>query len=138
MLTISNKSRYGLKATMALAESQGSGLMQTKDIAARQDIPLQFLEQIFNQLRKANIIQSVRGKYGGYKLARPANEITASEIIALLEGGIDFSLDPNDSLDVTNDLFRSAEKKIFEVFAVTLADLADRQKQLRNTLTYHI
>ena len=138
MLTISNKSKYGLKATMALAENQGQGLLQTKDIAAMQDIPRQYLEQIFNQLGKANIIRSVRGKHGGYKLARPAEEIMASEIITLLEGGIDFSLETSDSLDVTNDLFRSAEEKLFEVFEVSLADLAERQKQLRNTITYHI
>ena len=138
MLTISNKSKYGLKATMALAANQGHGLLQIKDIATTQDIPPQYLEQIFNQLRKANIIRSVRGKYGGYELARPAKEIMASEIITNLEGGIDFRVELDDALDVTTALFRKAEKKLFEVFAVNLADLAERQNQLRNTITFHI
>ena len=90
MLTISTKSRYGLKAVLALAENEGQGLLQIREIARMKNIPRQYLEQIFNQLGKARIIRSVRGKNGGYKLARPSREIFAAEIITLLEGGIEF------------------------------------------------
>ena len=71
---------------LALAEFYSSGLLPIKDIAARCDIPHQFLEQIFNRLGKAGIIKSTRGKNGGYQLAMPPQQITVLQIIAALEG----------------------------------------------------
>ncbi|MFN2366690.1 MAG: Rrf2 family transcriptional regulator, partial [Desulfurivibrionaceae bacterium] len=65
MLTLSTKSRYGLKAVLALAENEGRGLLQIREIARLKNIPRHYLEQIFNQLGKAGIIRSVRGKNGG-------------------------------------------------------------------------
>ncbi len=138
MLSLSKKSKYGLKALLALAVSYDQGLLQIKDIAARQDIPRQYLEQIFNQLGKANIIKSVRGKYGGYSLARPPGQILAAEIITLLEGGIEFIPMTNDPTDVVYDLFHKAEKKVLEVLTVSLADLLSQQQLRRNVISYNI
>ena len=138
MLSISNKSKYGLKALLALAENYDQGLLSTKDIAAGHDIPRQFLEQIFNQLGKANIIRSVRGKQGGYKLARPPEEILASEIITLLEGGVEFVSAAADSTDVVHDLLRCAEERLLGAFEVSLAELLSRQVKLRNVIMYNI
>jgi len=137
MLSISTKSKYGLKAVLALAGGHGQGVMQLKDIAAAQAIPRQYLEQIFNQLGKANIIRSVRGKHGGYTLARPPGEITAAEIIGLLEGGIDFTgaADPD---DIVYDLLRTAEEKLQEVLNVSLAELIAGQQQRRRAIFFDI
>lgn len=138
MLTISTKSKYGLKAILALAENEGQGLLQIKEIARLKNIPRQYLEQIFNQLGKARIIRSVRGKNGGYKLARHPREILASEIITLLEGGIEFVGDREEQDEVIDGFFLAAEEKLLESFAVSLEELVARQHLHRNILIFDI
>ncbi len=138
MLSISSKSRYGLKALLALAESFDQGLLPIKEIAARQDIPRQYLEQIFNRLGKAEIIRSTRGKRGGYQLARPPAEIMVSEIIILLEGGIELASRTDDPTDVVNALFRRMEKKLLEVLGLSLADLLAQLQTSRKVPFYTI
>ena len=138
MLTISTKSQYGLKAVLALAKNDGQGLLQIKEIARIKKIPRQYLEQILNQLGKAKIVRSVRGKNGGYELARHPHEIMVSEIITLLEGGIEFA-PAHDNLDVTIiDLFRFAENRLLEAFNVSLEELVDRQQKIQDVITYDI
>ncbi|MEN8135495.1 MAG: Rrf2 family transcriptional regulator [Thermodesulfobacteriota bacterium] len=138
MLTISTKSKYGLKAILALAENEGQGLLQIKEIARLKNIPRQYLEQIFNQLGKARIIRSVRGKNGGYKLARPAREILASEVITLLEGGIEFVADQQEQDEVIDGFFLAAEEKLLAAFSVSLEELVARQHLRRNVLIFDI
>ena len=138
MLTISTKSKYGLKAVLALAENEGQGLLQIREIARMKNIPRQYLEQIFNQLGKAQIVRSVRGKNGGYKLARHAREIFASEIITLLEGGVEFVSDQEEQDEVINQFFLTAEEKLLEAFAVSLEELLARQQSRRNVLNFDI
>ena len=94
MLSISTKSKYGLKAVLALAESFNQGVLSIKGIATQLDIPRQYLKQIFNRLGKAHIARSVRGTHGGYRLAHSPADITVSEIITLLEGGLAFAPGP--------------------------------------------
>ena len=138
MLTISTKSKYGLKAVLALAENEGQGLLQIREIARRKEIPRQYLEQILNQLGKAQIIRSVRGKNGGYELARPPGEIMASEVITLLEGGIEFAT-ARDNLDETiSELFHLAEERLLETFELSLEELVLRQQKNQKIITYDI
>lgn len=138
MLTLSTKSRYGLKAVLALAENEGRGLLQIREIARMKNIPRQYLEQIFNQLGKAQIIRSVRGKNGGYKLAAHPRDILASEIITLLEGGIEFVSDQDDRDEVIDGLFRGAEEQLLEAFAVSLEELVARRQMSCNVLSFDI
>ncbi len=138
MLSISTKSKYGLKAVLALAENEGRGLLQIREIARLKKIPRQYLEQIFNQLGKAKVIRSVRGKNGGYKLARPSRDILASEIIILLEGGIEFVADQDEQDEVIDGLFKAAEERLLESFGVSLEELVSRQKLCRNVLAFDI
>jgi Rrf2 family protein len=138
MLSISTKSKYGLKAVLALAENEGRGLLQIREIARLKKIPRQYLEQIFNQLGKAKIIRSVRGKNGGYKLARPSRDILAVEIITLLEGGIEFVVDRDEQDEVIDGLFQAAEERLLESFGVSLEELVARQKLCRNVLAFDI
>ncbi len=56
-------------------------------IAQRQDLSLPFLEQIFNKLKKAGIVKSIRGPRGGYVMTRPCNEITVGDVLRLTDGG---------------------------------------------------
>lgn len=138
MLTISSKTRYGIAALLALAESYGSGLLQIKDIASRCNIPHQYLEQIFNRLGKAGIIKSTRGKNGGYELASGPQRVTVLDIVNSLEGTIEFVPKATEKNDIIYDLFHQAEVKLQEILNVNLADLAQRQQTLRNNVTYHI
>ena len=138
MLTISSKTRYGIAALLALAESYSSGLLQIKDISSRCNIPHQYLEQIFNRLGKAGIIKSTRGKNGGYELAHTPNKITVLDIVNTLEGEIEFVPKSIGKNDIIYDLFHEAEIKLQEILNISLADLADRQQTMRSNVTYHI
>ena len=138
MLSISSKSTYGLQALLTLGENYGEGLLQVREIAAINAIPLQFLVQIFNLLVKAETIRSVRGKNGGYTLARPPSAITVLEIFEILEGGLEFSAKQHGLPGAVDELFGIAEAKLREVFGITLADLLARQQQLNRILTYDI
>lgn len=138
MLTISNKSRYGIAALLALAEFYNSGLLQIKDIASRCDIPHQFLEQIFNRLGKAGIIKSTRGKNGGYELAKPPEQITVLHIVNALEGNIEFVPKSDAENDVIVELFHAAENNLKKILSVSLADLVAKQQSLRENVIYNI
>jgi Rrf2 family protein len=81
---LSNKAKYGLKAMMHLAGAQGVSL--AADIAADNNIPRKFLDAILLELTKAGILSSKKGKGGGYMMARPADAVTAGQIIRILDG----------------------------------------------------
>jgi Rrf2 family transcriptional regulator, cysteine metabolism repressor len=138
MLTISNKSRYGITALLALAEFYNSGLLSIKDIASRCGIPHQFLEQIFNRLGKAGIIKSTRGKNGGYELAKPPEQISVLHIVNALEGDIEFVSKSEDKNDVIVELFHEAEKKLQNILSISLAALVAKQQKLRKNVIYDI
>ena len=138
MLTISSKSRYGIGALLALAEFYNSGLLQIKDIASRCNIPHQYLEQIFNQLGKTGLIKSTRGKKGGYKLAKPPEQITVLQIVNALEGDLEFVPETDNSNDVIVELFQEAEDNLKKVLSVNLADLVSKQQSLQKNVIYDI
>jgi Rrf2 family cysteine metabolism transcriptional repressor len=138
MLSISNKSRYGIAALLALAEFYNSGLLQIREIAARCDIPHQFLEQIFNRLGKAGIVKSTRGKNGGYELAQPPGQITVLQIVNALEGEIEFVSPSSEQNDVIIELFQVAEKNLKKILSVNLAELVAKQQTLRKNVIYNI
>ncbi|TWI56291.1 BadM/Rrf2 family transcriptional regulator [Halalkalibacter nanhaiisediminis] len=73
---------------MALAKKSGEGPISLKSIAKEYDLSEHYLEQLIAPLRNAMLVKSVRGAYGGYMLAKEANEITAGDIIRVLEGPI--------------------------------------------------
>jgi len=81
---LSNKAKYGLKAVMHLARQEGPCL--ATDIATQNVIPRSFLDAILLELTKAGILHSKKGRGGGYHLARPANKITAGQLIRILDG----------------------------------------------------
>jgi Rrf2 family protein len=83
---LSNKGKYGLKALMHLARFEGPCL--AADIATENHIPRKFLDAILLELRNAGILNSKKGKGGGYHLARPADKITAGQIIRILDGSL--------------------------------------------------
>jgi Rrf2 family protein len=83
---LSKKSKYGLKALLLLAQEAGRGPVLVSDIADRQAIPRKFLEAILLELKRRGIVESKKGKGGGYFLRRPPADITFGEVIRVLEG----------------------------------------------------
>ncbi len=84
-MKLSTRGRYAVMAMTELAlQSQGRPVILA-DIAQGQEISLSYLEQLFGKLRRNNLVQSVRGPGGGYRLSRPANEIFVAEIIRAVD-----------------------------------------------------
>jgi Rrf2 family protein len=83
----SSKARYALYLVVDIAAHQKSGPVPLREVAQRQGISVKFLEQIAAELGKLNYLQSVRGAQGGYLLARPAEDISAGNIMRAAEGG---------------------------------------------------
>ena len=87
-MKFTTKARYGLRAAFALAQGYGGAPVSLKDIASGQQIAEKYLEQLLASLKKAGIVETVRGSQGGYVLARAPREITAGEVIIALEGDL--------------------------------------------------
>jgi len=85
---ISHKTRYALRALLYLVERGKGAPVQLASIAETQQVPRKYLELIMLDLKKAGIVSSVRGPAGGYRLARPPEDISFGEIIRTLEGPI--------------------------------------------------
>jgi Rrf2 family protein len=83
---LSRRTKYALKALVALARHPGPDPMRSQDIAETETMPRKFLEAILHQLRNAGIVRSVKGPGGGYSLARPAETVTIGQVIRLFDG----------------------------------------------------
>jgi Rrf2 family protein len=83
---LSRKSKYGLKALLVLAQEDGRGPVLISELARREAIPRKFLEAILLELKRHGLVQSRKGKGGGYYLRRGPAEITFGEVIRVLEG----------------------------------------------------
>jgi Rrf2 family transcriptional regulator, cysteine metabolism repressor len=87
-MKISTKGRYGLTIMIELAKKHGEGPTSLKTIAQSNDLSEHYLEQLIAPLRNAGFVKSIRGAYGGYVLAKEPTEISAGDIIRVLEGPI--------------------------------------------------
>lgn len=87
-MKMSTKARYGLRALVDLAKNSECGPVSISSIAQRQKISENYLEQLIAKLRKAGIVQSLRGSQGGYILSRPAEEISVGDVLRILEGDL--------------------------------------------------
>ncbi|MFA7602451.1 MAG: Rrf2 family transcriptional regulator [Novosphingobium sp.] len=83
---ISNKAKYAFRALLAIAAEPEGNALTSAGIARRHSIPHKFLEQILLDLKKAGILESRRGKSGGYAMLRPADTISFGEVLRLFEG----------------------------------------------------
>lgn len=88
-MKLSTKGRYAMIALTDLARQGGERLVSLSEISERQDISLAYLEQLFVKLRRADIVDSVRGPGGGYRLARPIEQIRISEVLAAVDETMD-------------------------------------------------
>ncbi len=90
-MKLSAKGRYAVTAMMDIAIHDQLGPVALADISICQGISLSYLEQIFAKLRKARLVEGVRGPGGGYRLAQPADKISVAQIIAAVDESIDIT-----------------------------------------------
>ena len=87
-MMISTRGRYALRVLADLAEHRSEGFVPMKDVAARQEISLKYMEKILPVLTKNHIVDGIQGKGGGYRLSREPGEYTLGEILRLTEGSL--------------------------------------------------
>ena len=87
-MMISTKGRYALRVMLDLAQQEEDGYISLKSISGRQGISVKYMEMIVAMLNKAGFVKSLRGKEGGYRLAKPACEYTVGSILKLTDGSL--------------------------------------------------
>lgn len=135
-MKISTKGRYALWLMLDLAEHAGEGAVSVKSISQRKAISEKYLEQIIKSLVEAKLVDSKRGKQGGYSLTKAPEEYTVGEILRVTEG----SLAPVSCLEdenaceycgdcITMDIWQQVLEAINDVVDhITLASLVEKQK----------
>lgn len=112
---------------------------QVKDIAEREGIPPRFLEQIFQDLKRAGLVGSKRGPQGGYSLLRPPNEISVGEILRVTDGPVQLTEETSEQDRSLPDGCRQATESVFQDLSLrvescldgfSVADICERAEQL--------
>ena len=145
-MRLTTKGRFAVTAMVDLSMRQTRGPVTLAAISERQHISLSYLEQLFGKLRRARLVNSVRGPGGGYNLARPIAEITVADIISAVDepidatqcGGKENCLD--DRRCVTHDLWATLNEKMNDYLgSVSLADVVSHQqgKQVQVIKHFH-
>ena len=143
-MRLSTKTRYGVRAMFDIAfhnQGQAGLASQAKDIARREAIPLRYLEQIFQDLKRAGLVDSKRGPRGGYCLKRDAAAITLGDVVRALQGPIEemFVIDDDaargkgaqSSRQVTSALWKELADHVTHWFdGVTIAELVRRGEKI--------
>lgn len=133
-MKLSTKGRYAMIALVDLALAPAGALVSLNEIALRQDVSLAYLEQLFVKLRRAGLVESVRGPGGGYRLARGADSIRVSEVLEAVEetvsalhtgAGASGAVSGSRAQSVTNRLWESLSANVYVFLHQTrLSDVA--------------
>ena len=138
-MRISTKGRYGLTIMIALGKHYGEGPMPLRKIAADYNLSEAYLEQLVGPLRNSGLVKSVRGAYGGYMLTRSPKDISAGDVIRVLEGpiqpveGIEDEDQPQRELWVR---IRDAVKNVLDTTSID--DLANQQETDNDNYMFYI
>jgi len=136
-MKLSTRMRYGTRALTELALAWPDKNLSTKDMADRQDISFKYLEQIMTPLRAAGLINSTRGRHGGFALARPPEDIKLIEVYEVLEGSaapvecVDHPEQcPMEDICPSHDTWAKMRDALQEILEqTTLQDLAEKKKE---------
>ena len=136
-MKLTTKGRYAVMAMADMATFGDGAPISLADIAERQGISLAYLEQLFAKLRRDGLVASMRGPGGGYRLARPSDEIRVGDIIAAVQEAIATTRCTPESAKsctgtsarcLTHDLWDELGRQIFVFLnSVTLADVVERR-----------
>lgn len=132
-MRLSTKGRYSVTAMLDLAIHDKAGPVTLADISQCQGISLSYLEQLFAKLRKGGLVKGVRGPGGGYRLARPASEISIAEIICAVDENVDVTRCKGEgncnkgAKCLTHELWVNLSEKLYQFLSgITLAQFVER------------
>ena len=138
-MKLTTKGRYAVTAMLDLAFHDGQGPINLADIARRQELSLAYLEQLFAKLRRNSLVESARGPGGGYRLKRPADEISVQDVIAAVDEPVDATRCggqencQGELRCLTHDLWEELNTRISDFFnSITLGELI-RRKNIQQT-----
>lgn len=133
-MRLTTKGRFAVTAMIDLALRNSEGPVTLAGISERQKISLSYLEQLFGKLRRASLVDSVRGPGGGYCLARPVDQMTVADIIRAVDESLDATQCggrencKDEDRCMTHDLWTTLNAKMYEYLSsVSLADLVKQQ-----------
>jgi len=134
-MRLTTKGRFAVTAMVDLSMRQTRGPVTLAAISERQHISLSYLEQLFGKLRRAKLVNSVRGPGGGYNLAKPIADISVAEIISAVDEPIDATQCGgkencnDDRRCITHDLWATLNEKMNDYLnSVSLADVVSHQQ----------
>lgn len=132
-MRLSTKGRYSVTAMLDLAIHDKAGPVTLADISQCQGISLSYLEQLFARLRKSGLVKGVRGPGGGYRLSRPASEISIAEIICSVDENVDVTRCKGEgncqdgAQCLTHELWSNLSDRLHEFLSgITLAQFVER------------
>ncbi|MDR1873534.1 MAG: Rrf2 family transcriptional regulator [Synergistaceae bacterium] len=146
-MKISTKGRYALRMLLDLAEHGNEGYVSLKDVAQRQGISKNYLEQIITLLKNTEMLKTTRGSQGGYKLAKPPRHYTVGDVLRLTEGNLapvaclvdEINQCERSSFCITLDIWRGLERVINDYLdGITLQDILDRHRERNGVNDYYI
>ncbi len=135
-MKMSTKGRYGVMAMIDIAVHSRGAPVSLAEIAERQDISHEYLEQLFGRLRKAGLVESARGPGGGYRLARAMNDIAVAEIIAAVDEEVQFTRCGGDAVEGcvkgdrcnAHDLWSSLGRQMmYFLSSISLEDVVEKR-----------
>jgi Rrf2 family protein len=143
-MKLSLRGEYALRALLVLGLDCGKSVVRIQTISDQQIIPKRFLEQILNDLKAAGIVESKRGASGGYKLARPPEQISLASIVRHIEGALapvscvserfyEKCTCPDESRCAIRSVMKEVRDAIVKVAErITIADICERSRKLRH------
>lgn len=138
-MRVPQRTDHALRALTLLAEKPAGSVVPAGELAVTLSLPRRFVEQQLADLARANIVVSVRGARGGYRLSRAASAINVAEVVAALQGDI---LDiPRTTSSAVSEMWATAAGALEDALSsVTLQQLADRQRELESerSVMYYI
>ena len=145
-MKLSTRTRYGVRAMFELAKYYEDGPLHIKVIAEQQDISVKYLQNLMSTLKSSGLVRTVRGRMGGYILAKSPNKIKLSDCYSCLEGPLvtvecvqDRSVCDRSSDCPTIDVWGEVHEAVMTVLkSKTLQDLVDNVNKKTGTLSYHI
>ena len=141
-MRLTTKGRFAVTAMLDLALRHQNGPVTLAGIGARQGISLSYLEQLFSKLRRHELVESVRGPGGGYRLARPSEQVSVADIIVAVDEPLDATQCrgmencQEDKRCMTHNLWATLNEKLYDYLsAVTLQNLVSEQRAKDGNVT---
>ncbi len=137
MVGISSKTIYAIAALHELGAANEGAVLKIKEIAAKANVPQNFLEQILLELKKQGLLLSVKGAHGGYKLARGLKDITLKDVVIVLESDIFSDITQNDN-PALKLFWDDLKENVAKAFEIPLSELQNYELKATQTLNYSI